>query len=279
MKLTVLVDNNTSIDRYFLGEPGTSYLLEDAGVRVLFDVGYSDVFNINAQKLQINLLHIDYLAFSHGHLDHMWGMETLLKMYSEADVAGITHSTPKIIVHPKTFNFRPRFWLGGSGSLIGEDRLSKYFSIRSTTKPLWITDHLVWLGEIPRMNDFESKTPFKKILIDGKEEDDYVVDESALVYKSQDGLVIVSPCSHAGICNIIEYAKEVCKEERIVDVIGGFHLMNPEPMVLKKTVSYFGSLHAAQLHPCHCTDFISKKAISDVTPIVEVGSGMQIEYI
>ncbi len=28
MKLTVLVDNNTEIDRYFYGEPGVSYLIE-----------------------------------------------------------------------------------------------------------------------------------------------------------------------------------------------------------------------------------------------------------
>ncbi|HEY5576646.1 MAG TPA: MBL fold metallo-hydrolase, partial [Clostridiaceae bacterium] len=44
MKLTVLVDNNTLIDRYFLGEPGLCFLIEEAGKKVLFDTGYSDVF-------------------------------------------------------------------------------------------------------------------------------------------------------------------------------------------------------------------------------------------
>ena len=29
MQLTVLVDNNTLIDRYYLGEPGVAYYLED----------------------------------------------------------------------------------------------------------------------------------------------------------------------------------------------------------------------------------------------------------
>ncbi|MFK5545790.1 MBL fold metallo-hydrolase, partial [Klebsiella pneumoniae] len=28
MRLTVLVDNNTLIDRYLIGEPGVSYLIE-----------------------------------------------------------------------------------------------------------------------------------------------------------------------------------------------------------------------------------------------------------
>ena len=37
MKLTVLVDNNTYIDRYYLGEPAVSYYIEDGGVRLLLD--------------------------------------------------------------------------------------------------------------------------------------------------------------------------------------------------------------------------------------------------
>ena len=48
MQLTVLVDNNTLIDRYYLGEPGVAYYLEDGDVRILFDVGYSDIFLRNA---------------------------------------------------------------------------------------------------------------------------------------------------------------------------------------------------------------------------------------
>ncbi|HDN65100.1 MAG TPA: MBL fold metallo-hydrolase, partial [Methanosarcinales archaeon] len=43
MELSVLVDNNTLIDRYFQSEPGVSYYLRDGGTRILFDVGYSDV--------------------------------------------------------------------------------------------------------------------------------------------------------------------------------------------------------------------------------------------
>lgn len=43
MKLTVLVDKNTLIDRYFLAEPGLSFLIEDGDTVVLFDTGYSDL--------------------------------------------------------------------------------------------------------------------------------------------------------------------------------------------------------------------------------------------
>jgi 7,8-dihydropterin-6-yl-methyl-4-(beta-D-ribofuranosyl)aminobenzene 5'-phosphate synthase len=37
MKLTVLVDNNTFIDEYLLGEPALSFYLEDGDQKILFD--------------------------------------------------------------------------------------------------------------------------------------------------------------------------------------------------------------------------------------------------
>jgi 7,8-dihydropterin-6-yl-methyl-4-(beta-D-ribofuranosyl)aminobenzene 5'-phosphate synthase len=67
MKLTVLVDNNTLIDRYLIGEPAVSYFIEADGKRILYDVGYSDAFIRNAQKLNIDLLNLDCLVLSHGH--------------------------------------------------------------------------------------------------------------------------------------------------------------------------------------------------------------------
>ena len=75
MKITVLVDNNTIIDRYLSGEPGVSYLLETSGKTILFDTGYSDMFIQNAKKLKIDLLNIDYLVLSHGHIDHTGGLD------------------------------------------------------------------------------------------------------------------------------------------------------------------------------------------------------------
>ena len=55
MKLKVLVDNNTYIDRYYLGEPAVSYYIEDGNTRLLFDTGYSDAFVSNAEKMGMDL--------------------------------------------------------------------------------------------------------------------------------------------------------------------------------------------------------------------------------
>ena len=37
MKLTVLMDNNTYIDQYYLGEPAFSVYIEDGAEKILFD--------------------------------------------------------------------------------------------------------------------------------------------------------------------------------------------------------------------------------------------------
>lgn len=278
MKLTVLADSNTFIDHYFLAEPGVSYFLEVDGKRILYDVGYSDVFIRNAQKLGINLLNLDYLILSHGHLDHTWGLDPLLKMYTEASLEGLEIHKPTLIVHPKTFFFRPRTWLGGSGSLVSEERVSQYFPLQQIEEPLWLTENFVALPNIPKSNDFELKKPFKQIRIANDDIDDYIEDEIAFAYKSPDGLVVSNACSHRGVCNTLEYAKTICAEDQIADVIGGFHLQNPEKELLDKTVAYFAKNKPASVHACHCTDFSSKVALANVSNIQEVGSGLTLEY-
>jgi 7,8-dihydropterin-6-yl-methyl-4-(beta-D-ribofuranosyl)aminobenzene 5'-phosphate synthase len=278
MKLTVLIDNNTLIDRYFLAEPGVSYLIEEEGKKILFDVGYSDAFITNAQKLSINLLDVDFVALSHGHLDHTWGLIPLVRLYTEGMIEGLKVKKPTLVTHPLTFLTRKMGNLPEIGSLLSEDKLSGYFHLELSREPVNLTERLMFLGEIERVHDFEAKNPIGKIFKNGVEKDDFLFDDSALVYKSPNGLIIITGCSHAGICNIVEYAKKVCGDERIVDVIGGFHLLDPSVEQLQGTIEYFKSLHPDSVHACHCTDLNSKIALSKVSDIKEVGVGLVLEY-
>ena len=66
-----------------------------------------------------------------------------------------------------------------------------------------------------------------------------MIEDSALAYNSPQGLVIVTGCYNAGICNIIEQTKNIFKEEKVIDIIGGFHLQNPSQKQLNGTKSYF----------------------------------------
>ncbi len=278
MKLTVLVDNNTLIDRYFYGEPGASYFIEDEDKKILFDVGYSDVFIKNAQKLNIDLLNLDFVVLSHGHLDHTWGLDPLIRLYTEAIIENLSHKMPTIIAHPLTFYTKKTDGLNEIGSIISEVKLSKHFNIKLSKEPVWLTKKLVFLGEIERKYDFEAKIPIGKIEKNNSENDDYLLDDSALVYKSSIGLIIITSCSHSGICNIIEYAKKICEENRITDIIGGFHLLEPSNEQLQGTLEYMKKLKPYEVHACHCTDLNSKIALSKVINLIEVGVGLKLEY-
>lgn len=278
MKLTVLVDNNTFIDRYFYGEPGVSYFIEHKGINILFDLGYSELFIKNANKMNLDMRNIDYIVFSHGHNDHTWGIQHIIQYYTEAAMEKNKYKKTTIIAHPLAFCDKQISEEEQIGSLVDEKKLSKHFPMKLSKNPLWLKEDLVFLGEIERTNDFENKTPIGKAQCGHDLLDDYILDDSALVYKSAEGLIIITGCSHAGICNIIEYAKKVCKEERIVDIIGGFHLLNSKEEVLKSTCEYFKQNKIKEIHPGHCTDLKAKLELAKVSDIKEVGVGLVLEY-
>lgn len=276
MKLTVLCDNNTFIDQYFLGEPGISFFIEADETRILFDCGYSDAFLQNARKLRIDLLSLDYLVFSHGHADHTWGVDALIREYMDAFLLNIPHQKPVVVAHPKTFWSTTYDGAIEIGAIVSEDKLKRQFKLKFARQPLKLTERLTFLGEIPRKNDFESQQPLGRK--EGEIEDDFIPDDTGLVYRADDGLVIITGCAHAGICNTIEHARKVCKEDRVVDIIGGLHLLDPMKKQINGTVHYLKGLNLKQLHACHCTDLSSKIKLASAAPLKEVGVGLTLEY-
>ena len=276
MDLTVLVDNNTLIDRYFLAEPGLSLLIEDDETRVLFDTGYSDIFIQNAAKMGKDLTNLDFLALSHNHLDHTWGLEPLIKYFTELQIEQRPFKRPTVVAHPDIFVSVSADGFPEFGALMSKNKLEKHFPLRLGAQPRQLSSRLTFLGEIPRKNDFEGKLFFGRK--EGSDKEDDVVDDSALVYRSGQGLVIITGCSHAGICNIIAHAMKVCGDDRVVDIIGGFHLQNPPKRQLEGTMAYLKTLQPQSVHACHCTDLSSKTALAGVVPVKEVGVGLSLHY-
>lgn len=278
MKLTILCDNHTLIDRYFLGEPGLSFLIEDQGKRILFDAGYSDVFLKNAAKAGEDLLNLDYIALSHGHLDHTWGLVPLIQAHQEAAVEKKPCRVPTLVAHPLALEEKKDKDGSPIGSLLTGEILSRHFLLNLTREPLALTENLIFIGEIPRTNSFENQKPVGFQIKDNKKEPDLLPDDTALVYKGSKGLVIITGCAHAGICNILDYARKVCEDERIYAIIGGFHLLSPSPSLLAETLKFLKEAGVQSLYPCHCTDLTSIFALSQVAPVSQVGVGLVLQF-
>jgi 7,8-dihydropterin-6-yl-methyl-4-(beta-D-ribofuranosyl)aminobenzene 5'-phosphate synthase len=280
LSLTVLVDNTTLTDRYFGGEPGLSFLIETEGKKILFDTGYSDLFLKNAGKRGISLLDLDMVVLSHGHLDHSGGLFPLIRHMTRSIIEGIPVKKPLLVAHPWCFYPRPKFPVPDTGTVLSEQDLSRFFDVCATTVPRHLTKNLVFLGEIERNFEFEQVDPEtrKIIMPDGSAREDHILDDSALAFRTGEGLVIITGCSHAGICNIVERAQSVCGEQRVIDIIGGLHLLKPSPARLKKTGEYLRNLKLKSLHTCHCTSLASKIALAGYCPVQEVGTGMKLEW-
>ena len=266
MKLKVLVDNNTFIDNYYLAEPAVSYYIEDENTKILFDTGYSNVFIKNAEEMKIDLNQLDKIVISHGHNDHTGGLKHLFKSISNKNINLIAHEG---CLNKKTFDTED------IGTSMTKEQLEKVCNLKLTKTPLNISENVVFLGEIPQLNDFEKREIIGKCSEKEKMVDDIVKDDTAIVHKSDKGLFIITGCSHSGICNIIEYAKKVCNETKIYGVIGGFHLFDVNDR-LDKTIEYLKNNSIEWLYPCHCVSLEAKIQMSKKLTIHEVGVGLEI---
>jgi 7,8-dihydropterin-6-yl-methyl-4-(beta-D-ribofuranosyl)aminobenzene 5'-phosphate synthase len=276
MELTVLVDNSTLIDRYLLGEPGLAFHLRDGDRHILFDCGYSDVLIRNAARLDIDLRRLDTVVLSHGHLDHTGGLTALAAHFAGEAFEGRPRPHPRLLAHPEAL--APKYEDGGTpiGSPLPAASLAGYFSLDLTREPAALTDRLVFLGEIPRILPFETPLPVGSRQTDAGPVPDTLPDDTALAYRGEAGLVIVTGCSHAGIGNILEHARNVTGERRLAAIIGGLHLLAAPWDRLAATVDFLGQAGPAALYPCHCTDLAAKMALAQAVPIFEVGVGLTV---
>lgn len=260
MKLTVLTENTAG--GKLLAEHGLSYLIEYDGKNILFDTGHSDVFIKNSISMGLKIQEtVDIIVLSHGHWDHGDGLQYI--------------SNKTLITHPNSFV--RRFRKGSTqniGLALSKSEIENKFTLIESAIPYYITKNIVFLGEIPRENEFESQsTAFS----DEQGSDDFVTDDSALAIIQNNELIVITGCSHSGICNIVEYAKKICGINKVKAVMGGFHLKDTGVQT-QKTIAYIKRVNVERILPSHCTELPALAVFYDEFKIQQVKTGQEFLF-
>jgi len=249
LRITTLSDNTAGRGR-FLAEWGLSFLVETDEVNILFDTGKSISARHNANTVRFDLNQIDKIVLSHGHNDHTGGLRQILrKMKKEVE----------IIAHPDIWSAKYRRRQGEADKYIGIpfqrqklESLGARFNL--TTKPLKITDSIMTTGEIPMATEFEQIDPNLFVKEDGGLQPDKLLDDLALVIKTEAGLVVVLGCAHHGIINTLYHAQQLTGVKSIHAVLGGAHLISASEERIRLTIAALKELGVQRLGLCHCTD-------------------------
>lgn len=253
MEIKVLCENTVGLEgsKLCTSEWGLSLYIEINGFKILLDTGQSSIYLKNAKSLGLDLKDIDLITLSHHHFDHTNGI-----MYFPAD------TKKDLLIHRDLLNQLDK-------SIY--NHIIKNFNIIQSETIYKINKYIYYLGTIPRVNSFEKGNYTNA---DGKLFD--MIDDSAIVIDSNDGLVVISGCSHAGICNICDYAKSQLNK-RIRGVVGGFHLFKDNKKALEGTINYFKAEKPDFLYPMHCVDFQTLVTLDNELGIAKYCAGDTIK--
>ena len=263
-------------DRVFdgpVGEHGFSAMVEvetaDGRVhRLLFDTGVSpDGMVANMRRLGLAPDSVSAVVCSHGHFDHTTGLDGL------ARALGGANKLP-VVLHPQ-FWTRRRLALPGrepwelpSTSRAGLEGLG--FEIIERPEPSFLFEGSVLItGEVPRTTDFERGFAIHQALRNGRwEPDPLILDEQALiVHIDGRGLLVLTGCGHAGVVNVVRYARALTGVDHVHAVAGGFHLTGAlfEP-VIAPTVDALAALAPDLVLPAHCTGWRAMHELANRLP-------------
>ena len=244
---TMLADNGE------LGEWGFSALVEADGHRLLFDTGmHSDVVLKNARGMEVDLGAVPEVILSHNHSDHVGGLLALRSaaMRRSPGALGRAHvglgifyprlgPIPGVEGNPMIL-IRPQYEATG-GVFIEHGGPAELYP------GVWIT------GPVPRRYPEHNWSGKGLVVTPAGTVEDNLPEDMSLVLDTDNGLIVVTGCGHAGIVNIVDYSRTVVRPARIHAIIGGVHLFDaPEPTV-KWTADRLAESGVDNFIGAHCT--------------------------
>ena len=252
LKVTVLVTNLGGDPYEGDGEWGYSALVEVDGHKILYDTGLSaDLVLRNAKALKVDLSDVEDVVLSHNHYDHVGGLMSLRRELSKINPRAMSR------VHVGAGIFEPRWSESGEDHnglrLIRAEYLATGGAFVVHDKPTELFPG-VWLtGPVPRTNDEKNWTPGLSLDTPQGRREDNVPEDSALIFNTGQGIIILTGCAHAGIVNITEYARRIIGNKPIVAMIGGLHLFSASDQALAWTGAKLKSYGVSSLLAGHCT--------------------------
>jgi len=280
--ITVLAEDYAGYDSPLLGTHGISLLLQIYGPKqttnILFDVSQSSETVLHNMKiLDISPRCVDLVFLSHCHYDHTGGLYGMLKAIGKADIPVIAHSTL----------FRPHYFTEPALKHVGVPRgsappeLDQFARLVLLDRPFSLMPGVISTGEVKRAVEFEKNLTLRLLTEEnGALVPDEMKDDLSLIIELEDqGLVIVTGCSHAGIVNIVNHSIELTGEKRIQAVIGGLHLVDADEDRIEKTAKALYDLDVKTLYVGHCTGLRGEASLLSQFKdrLFKLHSGMRIE--
>jgi 7,8-dihydropterin-6-yl-methyl-4-(beta-D-ribofuranosyl)aminobenzene 5'-phosphate synthase len=224
VQITTLIDNRPSHDDPELtAEWGLSLCVELNGRHLLVDMGASDAFARNAERLSIDIASIDAAIVSHHHSDHGGGLSRFLELNDHADI--YLGADPEGEPTVRLYGFVSKY-VGLDKALIA--RHAHRFRFLEER-----TEVLPGIFVLPRIGGHSARPAGNKHLY-LKRGDDFVLDdfrhEVVVAIRDRDALVVFTACSHNGLLNMVETVTKEFPGESVKAVVGGFHFTALPPL-------------------------------------------------
>lgn len=253
LKITVL--STMLADSASIGEWGFSALVEADGHRILFDTGaHDDVVLRNARSLEIDLTTVPDVILSHSHSDHVGGFMSLRESVrgKTSEALARTHVGEGIFYPRPLLNtglsdnpvelMKPEYERGGGTFIVHQEPVQLYPGV-------WLT------GPVPRKYPERNWSIGKnnQVMTPAGLVEDNLPEDMSLVFDTEAGLVVLTGCGHAGVINIIDYARTFIRPARIHALIGGLHLFNASEASLRWTADRLREFGVDNFLGAHCT--------------------------